>query len=62
MSDEQKAQKLISIFVCEKDTDIESFIKNRALMFEKLGKCRTFLIYDEDEEDFRVLAWQNNNA
>lgn len=35
MSDEQKAQELISIFICEKDHDIENFIKDRAILFEK---------------------------
>ena len=49
MSDEAKAQKLISIFVCEKDADIENFLKDRAIQFEKLGKSRPFLIYDEYE-------------
>jgi len=27
----------------EKDKDIEYFLKNRAILFEKLGKSRTFL-------------------
>lgn len=57
MSDEQKAQELISIFVCEKDPDIESFLKNKAILFEKIGKSRTFLIFDEDAEEFGVLAY-----
>lgn len=57
MSDEAKAQELISIFVCEKDADIENFLKDRAIQFEKLGKSRTFFIYDEDEEDFKILAY-----
>lgn len=35
MSDEQKAQELISIFVCEKDCDIENFLKEKAIIFEK---------------------------
>ncbi len=35
MSDGQKAQELISFFVCGKDTDIEYFLKNRAIQFEK---------------------------
>lgn len=57
MSDEEKAQELISIFVCEKDLDIESFLKNRAIQFEKLGKSRTFFIYDEDKDEFEILAY-----
>ncbi len=57
MSDEIRAQELISIFVCEKDSDIENFLKSRAIQFEKLGKSRTFFIYDEDQDDFQILAY-----
>ena len=57
MSSEQKAQELISIFVCSRDSDIEDFLKERAITFEKLGKSRTFLLFDEDEEDVKVLAY-----
>ena len=57
MSSESKAQELISIFECSKDTDIENFLKYKAIAFEKLGKSRTFLIFDEDEEEFKVLAY-----
>jgi len=57
MSDEAKAQELISIFVCQKDADIENFLKDRAIKFEKLGKSRTFFIFDEDEDDFKILAY-----
>lgn len=42
MSCEQKAQELISIFLCSKDNDIENFLKERAIAFERLGKSRTF--------------------
>lgn len=57
MSDEAKAQELISIFVCGKDADIENFLKSRAIQFENLGKSRTFFIYDEDEDEFKILAY-----
>lgn len=57
MSDEIKAQELISIFVCEKDADIENFLKSRAIQFEKLGKSRTFFIYDEDQDELQILAY-----
>ncbi|MEN6487421.1 MAG: hypothetical protein ABFD66_00830 [Smithella sp.] len=57
MSDEQKAQELISIFLCEKDNDIETFLKERAILFEKLGKSRTFIIYDEGAEKFKLLGY-----
>lgn len=57
MSDEEKAQELISIFFCKKDEDIENFLKKRAIQFEELGKSRTFFIYDEDEDEFQILAY-----
>lgn len=57
MSDEEKAQELISIFICKKDPDIENFLKSRAIQFEKIGKSRTFLIFDEEAEEFSVLAY-----
>ncbi len=43
--------------MCNNDNDIETFLKERAITFEKLGKSRTFLIFDEDEEDFKILAY-----
>lgn len=58
MSDESITQELVSIFNCAKDPDIEFFLQKRAMQFEKLGKSRTFLIYDEDDnESFKVLAY-----
>lgn len=57
MSDESKAHELISIFTCHKDPDIENFLKEKAILFEKLGKSRTFLIFDEGDEEFKVLAY-----
>ncbi len=57
MSDEVKAQELISFFVCEKDSDVQDFLKDRAIQFEKLGKSRTFFIYNEDGDEFQILAY-----
>ena len=48
--------ELISLFVCDKDKDIEMFLKEKAIMFEKLGKSRTFLLFD-GEEGFHILAY-----
>lgn len=39
----------MSSFSCPKDEDIERFLHNRAVEFEKLSKSRTYLICDEDE-------------
>ncbi len=57
ISDEHRAQELISIFVCKNDNDIENFLKDKAILFEKIGKSRTFLIYNEEEDTFTVLAY-----
>lgn len=57
MSSADEAEKLISIFVCSKDTDITNFLLKKAIEFEKLGKSRTFLIYDEDAEEFKLLGY-----
>ncbi len=57
MSDEGKAQKLISFFVCQKDLDVENFLKEKAVLFEKLGKSRTYFIFDEDDDEFKILAY-----
>ena len=42
MRGEQEVQQLISIFVCSKDRDIEGYLRKDAILFEKLGKSRTF--------------------
>lgn len=57
MSDESKTQELISIFVCDKDRDIENFLKERAVLFEKLGKSRSFFVFDEDADEFQILGY-----
>ncbi len=50
----------MSSFACEKDHDIENFLREQAVRFELIGKSRTFLIYDEDELDngrFSILGY-----
>jgi predicted GNAT family N-acyltransferase len=57
MSNEEVSQELISIFMCKNDPDIEGFLKNKAIIFEKLGKSRTFFVFDEDENHFAILGY-----
>lgn len=38
----------MSSFSCQYDTDIEFFLKNRAIEFEFLSKARTYLVCDAD--------------
>lgn len=42
---------LLSTFNCEKDKDIENFLreKNKAIRFENLLKARTYLIFDKEQ-------------
>jgi hypothetical protein len=58
--DEQKTRQFISKFFCKKDRDIENFLKNKAIEFEKRGKSRTFFIYNEDsigKNNIDILAY-----
>ena len=41
-------ESYVANFYCSKDLDIEDFLKRKAVLFEKLGKSRTFLVVDED--------------
>ena len=53
--DNDLLSQILSSFCCEQDEDIENFLHNRAVEFEKLSKARTYLICDENQiaaEDF----------
>lgn len=39
-------QELLSSFCCALDADIEHFLQNRAIEFERLSKARTYLVFD----------------
>lgn len=43
---EGRVQELFSTFTCEKDSDIESFLRDRAIEFERIAKSRTYFIID----------------
>lgn len=49
LEEDKRLEKLLSSFSCEKDSDIEHFLHNRATEFERLSKSRTYLIFDENE-------------
>lgn len=48
-SEEEKVTLFLDKFKCQKDEDIESFLKSKAIEFEHLSKARTYLICDENE-------------
>lgn len=60
MASEEKVSEVISVFKCEKDPDIENFIKDKAIIYERKAKSRTYLIFDEEAilaGKFRLLAY-----
>jgi len=40
---------LLSSFSCEKDKDIEFFLREKAITFENLSKARTYLVFSKAE-------------
>lgn len=46
---EERVSLILSSFCCTQDSDIETFLRSRAVSFEKLNKSRTYLIFDEGE-------------
>lgn len=60
MTSEEKVSEVISVFKCEKDPDIENFLKNKAILYEKKAKSRTYLIFDEEAMllgEIKLLAY-----
>ena len=49
MKEGSEILKLLSSFSCMKDKDIEFFLHNRAIEFEKLSKARTYLVFDQEQ-------------
>ena len=47
--DNELLQKFLSSFFCEQDHDIETFLHERAVNFERLSKARTYLVCDAKE-------------
>lgn len=59
---EQQAENLLSealdMFRCSKDADIESFLREKAIEFEKRGFCTVYLILDEDAFNDGIISVQ----
>lgn len=49
--------QLLSTFSCEKDKDIENFLRNRAIDFEQINKARTYLVCDAAEGRIVILGY-----
>lgn len=56
--DIQKLTDLLSSFSCSQDKDIEDFLHNRSIDFERVNKSRTYILCDNDilrKEDRLVI-------
>lgn len=47
MTSEEKIKEIISTFKCEKDNDIEYFLKEKSIEYEKKSKGKTYFMVDE---------------
>ncbi len=55
IKEDTELMQFLSSFSCEQDEDIESFLRNRAVEFEKLSKARTYLICDQEQLEGKKL-------
>lgn len=49
--DENVLKKILSTFTCNRDKDIDYFLHEKSIEFEKLGKARTYLICNQEQLD-----------
>ncbi len=54
--DQSKIQRL-SGFSCSRDLDLEVFLHERAILYEKRDRFRTYLIVDSNDEGDRLVAY-----
>ncbi len=48
MGEGEGINQLLSSFSCKLDKDVEYFLHQRALEFERLSKARTYIVFDEE--------------
>ena len=48
MTSEETLSEVISSFKCPKDNDIEGFLYNKAILFDRKGKSKTHLLLNQD--------------
>jgi hypothetical protein len=54
---EEEIAKSLAGFRCSLNLEVQSFLVERAIMFQKAHKSRTYLIMDDDLRDPKVLAY-----
>ena len=53
----EKTQKYLSSFICYKNKDIEDFIRNKAIEFDRRGFARTYLIFMKESDEMKLVAY-----
>lgn len=56
LMEDSELENLLSSFCCEKDEDINYFLKEKAIKFEKLSKSRTYLVFSRDDVENKDLS------
>lgn len=59
VKEDKELREILSSFSCDQDEDIQNFLLERAVEFEKLSKTRTYLICDQEQlenEDEEALV------
>ncbi len=41
-------REVLSLFFCPKNSDVETFLRDKVITFEKASRARTYLILDEE--------------
>ena len=52
----EELETLLSSFECNLDSDIEFFLKNRAVSYENLSKSRTYIVLDSEEWESKQVG------
>ena len=50
-------ERLLASFSCPQNTDVENFLKNKALRFDSTHNSRTYLILNEENVDWGICAY-----
>ena len=53
----EEIKSILSDFSCPKNQDIEKFLKEKALAFEKIGLARTILVFKECDDTVKFVGY-----
>jgi len=56
-SSEEEVSKVLSSFSCKRDEDVESFLRDKAIIQEKKHISRTYLIFDIEDMQKELVAY-----